>query len=232
MRERLQVAPWPKGKRGTIGELETQAFSQGYQWIIGVDEAGRGPLAGPVVAAAVLLKPEDLNTSWISEVDDSKCIAEGRRISLSASIWNDLPCGVSWVTHEEIDRINILQATLTAMANSVRELIPLAAEQQGPGCILVDGNQIFKWGRDSETTFRDSTYAVVKGDQRSIAIASAGIVAKVTRDRYMCEDADVKWPQYGFRSHKGYGTIEHRNALREYGPCPIHRKSFKGVKDL
>lgn len=191
-----------------------QFYADGVKIVCGVDEAGRGPLAGPVVAAAVVLGP-DLR---IEGVRDSKELTPGKREELyyliveRAAAW-----GVAVVDHDVIDRINILQASLVAMGESVRAL--------GVTCdlVLVDG----RYGLGGDTPCR----AIVGGDQRSAHIAAASIVAKVTRDRIM-KGFHTPYPQYNFAQNKGYGTEQHLRALRRFGPCPIHRRTFSGVKEL
>lgn len=189
----------------------------------GVDEAGRGPLAGPVVAAAVIL-PRDWPESL--PLDDSKRLAAGRREAAFAAIRER---AVAWkiqaVGPEVIDRINILQATLEAMARAAAALKP------APAYVLVDGNRtppvgILRQG----PTWQDAPWrAVIKGDGQSNSIAAASILAKVARDRIM-EAYGARYPQWGFGGHKGYSTRSHREALRRFGPSPIHRVSFR-VKD-
>ncbi|HVY54936.1 MAG TPA: ribonuclease HII [Thermodesulfobacteriota bacterium] len=177
----------------------------------GVDEAGRGPLAGPVVAAAVIL-PESFN---IPGLDDSKKLTHSERVAvLECIVSSALAFAVGIVHHEEIDRINILRASLRAME------IAVGALGKKPDFLLVDGNQ--------KTSLLIPQETVVKGDSRCCSIAAASIVAKVKRDQIMDEYHEI-YPQYNFRSHKGYPTREHLEAIRRYGPCPIHRKSFRGV---
>ncbi len=191
---------------------ENEARDAGYSKIAGIDEAGRGPLAGPVVAAAVIL-PYDFR---IAGVDDSKKLTPPKRASLYAKIYERaVSIGIGTVGPAEIDRINILQASLGAMAVAVARL------NHPPDYLLIDG--IFEIGCDLPQI------AIPKGDSKSISIAAASIVAKVTRDRMM-EKYHRQYPQYGFAGHKGYPTKAHREALREFGGCPIHRKTFKGVK--
>jgi ribonuclease HII len=187
---------------------EKKYWSRGIVRIAGVDEAGRGPLAGPVVAAAVIFPPHVM----IEGVNDSKQLSEKKREQLFGEISDRaLAVGVGIVGHEEIDRINILQASILAMTEAIACLSP-APEQ-----LLVDGN-----------FFRHALHPVeniVKGDARSHSIAAASIVAKVTRDRMMVE-LDALYPQYQFARHKGYGTSAHIDAILKYGYCPVHRRSF------
>ena len=179
--------------------------------VAGVDEAGRGCLAGPVVAGAVILD----ETRPIDGLRDSKALSEKKRNELFEQIREKaLAHSVGMTAPEEIDRINILQAALLAMEEAVLSL------QKKPDCILVDGN--------SKTSLSIEQKAIVRGDSKCASIAAASIVAKVTRDRIMTE-IEKEYPGYGFSRHKGYPTTEHLDALRNLGPCPIHRKSFKGV---
>jgi len=179
--------------------------------VAGVDEAGRGCLAGPVVAGAVIL---DENRP-IHGLRDSKALSEKRRNELFEQIQERaLAYSVGITAAEEIDRINILRAALLAMEKAVLAL------QKKPDCLLIDGN--------SKTSLPIRQKAIIKGDSKCASIAAASIVAKVTRDRIMTE-IETEYPGYGFSRHKGYPTKEHLGALRNLGPCPIHRKSFKGV---
>jgi len=189
-------------------EIEDSFYAQGVKMICGVDEAGRGPLAGPVCAAAVIL-PMDLE---IEGLNDSKKLTEKRREALYDIIVDKaLAYGIAFASEEEIDEINILQATFLAMRRAVEQL------QLKPDMVLVDGN------REPELELPVKT--IVKGDSLSANIAAASILAKVTRDRLMVQ-LDETYPQYGFAVHKGYGTKAHYTALREHGMCPCHRKTF------
>ena len=188
---------------------EHAAQEQGFELICGVDEAGRGPLAGPVCAAAVILPP-DLE---IEGLNDSKKLTEKKRDALYDIITEKaVAYGIAMATEQEIDEINILQATFLAMRRAVEQL------SVRPSFVLVDGNREPDLGDLPLKT-------VVKGDSLSANIAAASILAKVTRDRYMVE-MDARYPEYGFGVHKGYGTQKHYEALREYDACPIHRRSF------
>lgn len=179
--------------------------------VAGVDEAGRGPLAGPVVAAAVILDERQP----IAGLADSKKLSAARRDQLYDEIRaKALCCCVAQASVEEIDRLNILQATLLAMQRAVAGL------RLKPGLVLVDGNRLPLLEMRAE--------AIVKGDAKVAAISAASILAKVTRDRGL-ELLDQHYPQYGFARHKGYGTAEHLQALRLHGPCPEHRRSFAPV---
>ena len=174
----------------------------------GIDEAGRGPLCGPVAAACVVMPPEPL----LLYVDDSKKLTEKRREALYDIITEQaLAYGIAFASELEIDEINILQATFLAMERAMAQLAP------PPELALIDGNRSKDFGLPVRT--------IVKGDSLSASIAAASILAKVTRDRLM-EQYDEQYPQYGFAVHKGYGTKRHYAALREYGPCPIHRQTF------
>ena len=185
--------------------------------IAGVDEAGRGPLAGPVVAAAVML-----DRSCVPDgVNDSKKLTAGRRALLCEAIRATALVGVGVATVAEIDAINIYQATMLAMTRAVDALVLAAGAN--PQMVLVDGNALPKW--------RYRATAVVKGDALSLSIAAASIVAKHERDRMML-DHDVEHPGYGWAGNKGYGTAAHLAALRALGPSPIHRRSFSPVRQL
>jgi len=193
--------------------IDDQLRESGYSLIAGVDEAGRGPLAGPVFAAAVILPPEN----GLPDTMDSKKVSPARREALYEEI---LSVAVAWhasrVENQVIDRINILQATLKAMVDAVRNL------SDTPEMILVDG---------THTPFVDShSRALKKGDGISQSIGAASILAKVLRDRAMAQYHE-EYPHYGFARHKGYGTREHLDAIAKHGPCPIHRRSFAGVKE-
>ena len=191
-----------------LWEIEHRARQQGYELICGVDEAGRGPLAGPVCAAAVIL-PWDLE---IPGLNDSKKLTDTRRRELFPIIQEKaLAYGIAFAGPQEIDEINILQATFLAMERALAQL------SVKPDLALIDGNRSRDFGLPVET--------VIKGDARSANIAAASILAKVTRDDYMIEQSKI-YPAYGFEVHKGYGTKRHYAALEEFGPCPIHRASF------
>ncbi len=191
-----------------LWEIEHTLYQQGYTCICGVDEAGRGPLAGPVCAAAVIL-PADLE---IPGLNDSKKLSDKRRRELTPVIKeNAIAYGIGMASHEEIDAINILQATFLAMERALGQLEGKA------DFALIDGNREKDFGLPVKT--------VVKGDSLSANIAAASVLAKVTRDDFMDAMA-LKYPQYGFQIHKGYGTKAHYDALRTYGHCEIHRMSF------
>ena len=192
----------------TMWEIENSFYSDEVQVICGVDEAGRGPLAGPVCAAAVIL-PKDLQ---IPGLTDSKKLTDKKRRELFPVIQEQaIAYGIGFATEQEIDEINILQATFLAMQRALDQLTVK------PDLALIDGNREKDFGLPVKT--------VVKGDSLSANIAAASILAKVTRDNLMQEMAET-YPQYGFEIHKGYGTKAHYAALREHGACPIHRMSF------
>ena len=189
-------------------KLEKEIKELGYPLVCGVDEAGRGPLCGPVVAAAVIL-PEGL---YIEGLNDSKKLTEKKREKLFDEICaSAIAYAISESSVEEINKTNILEATLLAMRRAIDALSPSA------DFALIDGNV----SRD----FQIPAKAVIHGDALSPSIAAASILAKVTRDR-MCEELDRKYPEYAIAKHKGYGTKEHMDALRKYGPTPIHRTKF------
>jgi ribonuclease HII len=182
--------------------------------IIGVDEVGRGCLAGPVYAAAVIIKSED----FVSEFTDSKKLSEIRRDFLAEQIHKHHMVGIGFATRAEIDRINIFQASLLAMKRAVEEL------KLTSGHIIVDG----KFPIPDMKGFLQTP--LIKGDLRAAPVAAASIVAKVTRDALMKKLAE-KFPQYGFERHKGYSTEEHKEAIKRVGPCYEHRQTFSGVKE-
>jgi len=189
--------------------FERSLWKSGRGAVAGIDEAGRGPLAGPVVAAAVVFPPE----VWIHGVDDSKLLGAARREELEEVIRNcAAEVGVGIVSHTEIDELNILRATMKAMHTAVDAL------RSVPGHLLVDGPRFEHPGIPAT--------AVIDGDARCFSIAAASIIAKVTRDRLMKEYA-LRYPAYGFEKNKGYGTTAHMEAIRNFGPCPIHRRSFR-----
>lgn len=180
----------------------------GEKIVCGVDEAGRGPLAGRVYAAAVIMPQSVI----VGGVDDSKKLTEKKRENLFEKITeNALSYSIAWADEKEIDEINILQSTYLAMKRAVEKL------KIKPDMVLVDGNRLPEFGIPAKS--------IVKGDSLSHSIACASILAKVSRDRYMCKEAE-KYPEYLFEKHKGYGTKLHIEALKKYGPSPIHRKTF------
>ena len=194
--------------------FEKQALQTGYRSVAGIDEAGRGPLAGPVVSAAVILSLDFA----VPGINDSKKLTPRKRdLFFDIIMEQALAVSTGIATVEEIDTINILQASLLSM---VRAANALSLE---PDFLLIDG----KFTIDSPVPQQ----AIIKGDARSISIAAASIIAKVTRDRIMKTLHD-QYPQYGFDRHKGYPTALHKTAVMNFGPCPVHRKTFKGVKEF
>ena len=192
-----------------LKKYEEELRKKGFKYICGIDEAGRGPLAGPVVVASVIM-PEN---SMIEGVNDSKKVSEKKREKLYDLILDEaISYGIGIVGQDEIDEINILNATKKGLTMSLQELT------QKPDLIIVDAlSKINTLGIPYES--------IIKGDAKCYSISAASIIAKVTRDRIMRE-WDLVYPQYGFSSHKGYGTAKHISAIREYGLCPIHRRSF------
>ncbi|MBN9379035.1 MAG: ribonuclease HII [Chlamydiales bacterium 38-26] len=208
------------GKRETkrllkLNSYEDEARSQGYQLIAGVDEAGRGPLAGPVVAAACII-PQGI---LIPGVNDSKQLNAGERAELFQLIISDdrIVYGVGIVDPQTIDKVNIYQATILAMLEAISKL-PIS-----PHFLLVDGMKLPHPSIPAQK--------IIDGDAKSQSIAAASIIAKETRDQLMVQYHE-RWPEYGFNQHKGYGTEKHLKALQAYGICPLHRLSFEPVKAL
>jgi ribonuclease HII len=195
-----------------LSHFEDLAREKGFHQICGIDEVGRGPLAGPVVACACIIPPNIL----ISGIDDSKKLTSQKREEIFKQLVQDarITYSIGSIDAEEIDRINIYQATIQAM------LLAVSGLEIQPDYLLVDGLKLPHPKIPCEK--------IIKGDSRSQSIAAASIIAKVTRDRMMLE-FDQKWPEYGFSSNKGYGTAKHYKALKEFGPCAIHRLSFDGV---
>ncbi|MCL2617805.1 MAG: ribonuclease HII [Defluviitaleaceae bacterium] len=192
---------------------EDEAYSQGYELVAGMDEVGRGPLAGPVLACCVILR----KGAPLDGVDDSKKLSPKKREKLAAIIREHaLSLGVGLCSHREIDEMGILHATHTAMARAVSQM------KLRPEIVLVDGYPV---GGAAFAALGVKQRAIVKGDRLSVSIAAASIVAKVVRDRLMCTLAQV-YPAYEFETHKGYGTPKHVAAIREHGACDIHRRTF------
>ena len=205
--------PYALPMKKNLWDYEMDAREKGYQSVAGVDEAGRGPLAGPVVAAAVILTLD----ADLQGLDDSKKLSLKKREELFPKIqMQSIAYGVAVVSPAVIDEINILQATRLAMKQAVEKLISV------PDLLLIDGNQ--------KIDFALEQWAIVKGDSKSFSIAAASVLAKVTRDRIM-DDYHHLYPQYEFAQHKGYGTKLHRELIVKHGPCPIHRRTFKRVKE-
>ena len=194
----------------TLKQIEEEIYNkEDVKYICGIDEAGRGPLAGPVVVASVIM-PKD---SMIEGVNDSKKVSEKKREKLYEEITNTaIAWGVGIIDQREIDEINILNATKKGLTNSLKEL------EIKPDLILVDA-------LTNIDTLGIPYRSIIKGDAKSYSIAAASIIAKVTRDRIM-RQWDELYPEYGFEKHKGYGTKMHIDAIKKYGPCPLHRKSF------
>jgi len=207
------ITLWPASSAGDTFAIERFLVSQGYATVAGTDEAGRGPLAGPVVAACVILP---LHCDYHQFRDSKKLSAKARGELVDRLVAIGAEIGVGIVSAAEIDRLNILQASLLAMKIAVGKLSSL------PDFLLVDGKFTVPLAVEQK--------ALIKGDSRSASISAASIVAKVTRDAIM-QQYHLEYPQYNFAKHKGYPTAEHRRILREIGPSPIHRQSFKPVRD-
>lgn len=200
-----------------MNKIEREAYGQGFTCIAGVDEVGRGPLAGPVVAAACILPME----KEFTEINDSKKLTAKQRASIYDELIQnpDVYYGIGVVSETVIDEINILEATKEAMKQAINNL------SVRPDLLLVDGLQL---------KIEIPCYGIIKGDSKSVSIAAASILAKEYRDNLM-RQLHLKYPEYGFDRHKGYGTVQHLDALSRFGPCACHRKSFspvKRVKDL
>jgi ribonuclease HII len=221
----------PRSAEG-CGELEGWAAARGWRVVVGVDEVGRGPLAGPVVAAAVALRVDQL----IPGLNDSKKLSAAQRERLDGAVRQEaLGFGLGRVEPARIDELNIRRAALEAMSLAFAELLRSLAVRNAAGAeksdlvlldgVLVDGLDVFPWPAGAPAL---PVKAFVRGDGRSRAIAAASIVAKVHRDALMRE-YHARWPMYGFDQHMGYPTAAHQAALREHGPCEIHRRSFRGV---
>ncbi len=208
------LPPETKEERAVrMQRYERIAYQEGAEYVAGVDEAGRGCLAGPVVAAAVIL-PQGIS---LPEVNDSKQLTERQRETLFPQIREQaLSVGVGVMSSETVDQVNILQATYLAMEQAIANLT------LKPDYLLLDAVNLVR------VPIRQK--GIKKGDSLSISIAAASIIAKVTRDRLMLEYAE-QFPDYGFDRHKGYGTKQHREAIAVHGPCPIHRKTFRGVRE-
>lgn len=202
-----------------LGE-EQELFKQGYKIVAGIDEAGRGPLAGPVVAACVIFSPDfDFSLSKLSFIKDSKQLNSRKREDFFSAIKDEASAvGIGVCDQFTIDRINILQASFLAMKKALGDLA------RKPDFILLDGGFPIP-----NLTLPQK--AVVRGDEKIFSIAAASVIAKVTRDQIMREMHEI-YPQYGFSQHKGYGTKFHLEKLREFGPCPLHRKSFAPVREI
>ncbi len=224
-------------------DLEKELLSKGYDFVIGIDEAGRGPLAGPVVACAAVIKNYELGIrnyeiKNLDLVRDSKTLSEKQRENIFDFIQKNFFVGLGLCNHETIDRMNILEASFLAMKKAVADLIRNKSKVESPASsagrqkpkelekiiILVDGNKKIP-------NFSMEQRAIVGGDKIVKSISAASIIAKVTRDRMM-KEMHEKYPEYGFNKHKGYGTKFHVEAIQKNGPCKIHRKTFEPVKSL
>lgn len=192
-------------------EYEEKLWKKG-KIVAGLDEVGRGCLAGPVVSAAAILNNQILKKDYFDKINDSKALTKDKRELIYKDLINDIEYSVNFIDNNVIDDINILQASIQSMKNSVDELNSKVDH------LLIDGNRFGK--------FHTEYTLIVKGDSISYSIAAASIIAKVIRDRYMIEEADKLYPEYGFAKHKGYATKYHREKIIEYGVCPIHRKTF------
>lgn len=211
-----RMEDWQKEKQrlGRMFSYERQVWAMGYRLVAGIDEVGRGPLAGPVVAAAVILPSEVL----LPGIDEIKRLSARRRQELYDRIQEvAVAVGIGMVHPEGIDEANVMMATYKAMVKAVQDLSP------APDYLLIDGLHL--------PNVVQPQAPVVGGDGLSCSIAAAAVVAKVTRDQYMVE-MDKLYPQYGFANHKGYGTAEHREALERHGPCPIHRRSCGSLREV
>lgn len=197
--------------------LERDLNRQGFSAIAGVDEAGRGPLAGPVVAGAVILWPDDEHSRYL---DSKKITPAGREILFSRLYQSSAQLGIGLCTAREIEKINILQASLLAMKRAVENCC--ANGHSEVDFLLIDGKFTLSVAIAQQT--------LIKGESKSASIAAASIIAKVTRDRLMA-DAHKQYPQYNFLKNQGYPTREHRQALAKFGPCTLHRRTFKGVRE-
>ncbi len=211
----MEIATW---------KIEKELWQNGWDFVIGVDEAGRGPLAGPVVAGAVAVREkQNLNDKSQAEqwrlIRDSKTLSEKQREIAYKFIEDNFFVGVGICNHKTVDRINILEASFLAMKMAITNLME---KKFGRAIILVDGNKKIP-------NFSEEQKAIIQGDKKVKSISAASIIAKVTRDEIMLK-AHQKYPQYGFNRHKGYGTKIHMEALQKYGSCEIHRQSFKPVK--
>lgn len=195
-------------------QKELDLMEMDFDFVIGVDEVGRGPLAGPVVAAAVTF-PEAIDAKWWSEINDSKKLSESKREYLFSMISEYGQCSVGMASVMEIEQLNILQASLLAMKRAVENF-----SKHTSAIVLIDGKFLIP-------NLVSKQEAIVKGDSLVHSIAASSIIAKVTRDRMMC-DFDLQYPEYGFGKHKGYGTAAHIASIKKFGLSPIHRQSFCG----
>ncbi|MDD5639785.1 MAG: ribonuclease HII [Candidatus Pacebacteria bacterium] len=197
---------------------EIKLNKKGYKAVAGIDEAGRGPLAGPVVASAVLITDWNFNKELLLNIKDSKKLSEKKREYLFEIILatEQIKWGIGIINEKKIDEVNIFQATKLAMIEAIENL----KIKKCPDFLIIDGN--------STINFKTKQKAIVKADDKVFSCSTASIIAKVTRDRIMCEYAK-KYPEYQFEKHKGYGTKIHIEAIKKFGPCNIHRKTFKPI---
>jgi ribonuclease HII len=208
----MEIKKYPNFKE------ESNLWKRGIRVVVGLDEAGRGPLAGPVMAAAVAVRKFPISNLQFQEIKDSKKLSAKKREEWYEILTAhpDIQWGVGIVSEKIIDRINIFEATKLAMIKAIEDL------EIEPEFLLLDGNFTLE-------ELSISQKAIVRGDEKVFSCAAASIIAKVTRDRLMCRQAK-KYPAYGFEKHKGYGTRKHIEAIKEYGPSTLHRKSFRPIK--
>lgn len=206
-RKEIEQREKENARLSALYQKEKELQQRGYNYIAGIDEAGRGPLAGPVVAACVILKPD----TYLPGLNDSKKISNEKRNMLAEMITKEaISIGIGLVNHEEIDRVNILQATIKAMVQAVAQM------KFKPDYLLIDALKL---------PVDIPQEGIIEGDAKCAAISAASIIAKTYRDTLMSE-MDELYPEYGFKDHKGYGTLRHMEAINIFGPCTIHRKSF------
>lgn len=198
-------------------------WKQGYKLVVGIDEAGRGPLAGPVIAGAILVLSDNLDKKLFTLINDSKQLSEKQRQLAYDAILKEpnIIFGVGKVTEKEIDKINIFQATKLAMKKAVDDLIKKTGKH--PNCLIIDGKHKINMAVEQKP--------IIKADAKIFSCSAASIIAKVTRDALM-DKFHKQYPEYGFAQHKGYGTKLHFAMLKKHGPCKIHRKTFAPIKDM
>lgn len=201
-------------------ELEKKLWKRGHRYVVGIDEVGRGPLAGPVCAGAVVI---DMKTDIDPTIRDSKKMSlKQRELAFDYILSNSLACGICMIDSKKIDDLGIQTAVRLAMEGALREVEKMLGRRAD--YLIIDGNNV-------ESIEGYSLEKIKKGDTKHYSISSASVIAKVTRDRYMRE-ISKKFPKYGFEKHVGYGTKQHMEAIKKYGICPIHRRSFSPIKDL
>jgi len=235
----LRVPTRPNGgdAQASIGELERVALQLGLRQLIGVDEAGRGPWAGPVVAAAVLFPPQEALPPSLRSLNDSKKLSDAQRRALLRPIYEHaLAIGVGHACARQIEAENILQATFSAMRQALerlhRRLTLSGASLSAEALLVIDGKQRVRFPEGGAHPARALTqHPLISGDARSWSVAAASVIAKVTRDERMCAYGR-RYPGYGFERHKGYGTKQHQEALQALGPCPVHRLTYKPLQTL